>query len=232
MLLTIVGVLSGCNSDEENLPIDLKVKEITIVDDELAALDVPVFTYENGLLTSYHLQNGVSANFVYDGQNLVHWENNSDMGYSHDISYENGWPALITSTNGFGDVTTSEITYNAGELATAGQTEFYWANGNLTKKVFSSGRTFEFTYGPQFNPFRSMPITWKNHGCSEFWGLMTQSENVCLSKKVYNTASQELLPQYSYTFEMVYNDDNYPTQIKARRMSDNVIAITYTIEYQ
>ncbi|RZJ27586.1 MAG: hypothetical protein EOO48_11575 [Flavobacterium sp.] len=68
---------------------------------------------------------------------------------------------------------------------------------------------------------------------SEQWGIMTLSTNNQVSETYFNSFTNPVIsPTDSYTQEITYNSDNYPTEIKRYRVSDNTLVSDLSFQYR
>jgi len=234
----------------ENFPVIKKVTQFTDYGGSGSDTSVTDFIYNGSQLISAHTVSGpqtYDSQFHYDGEKVTsvdYFENGVADGFTT-LTYNGD---LLTSTLSGSDQSEQTIyTYNNGNVATVKsyypvgpnsqlqQSNTYtYTNGNVTQRllenyVFSTS-TYKnvYTYDSKNNPMRGMNkylrLTLGNEG---FDGL---SINNPISWQDINPDTNTVSAEYYY--EIIYNDADFPMEIKRFTASSDFLISETHIEYQ
>ena len=204
------------------------------------------FEYENGTLKRI-ISGTASLEYVYNGNKIVsiNFYNNTVLQKTQTLSYSGDLLTIrqISATE------RTRFEYSGNYLSTANIETLMnnnWStsnvegfsfdnSGNQTERVFSvpfssSGQIFKssFVYDNKNNPFKMMnPYV---RYLLDFQTLIEFSQNNAIQSYSYPDATSTTAT-LSENYEIVYNSNNYPTNIKCRRAINNELKSEITIEY-
>ena len=256
LCILYITIFSSCSNDDggkDNTSNEksILIKKITETvyysdDSETSIMD---FVYENKILKSVTTNTRYKTEFLYDGEKI------SKMNYFRDevpsgsaVFHYNGDFLSYISSEGDPDEKT-EFSYVNGILASE---KYGYIDGekyiiqrelsissdnakNITQIINNSSLTGSETiskdnyfYDNKNNPMKFMNKYYRIVFISEGFG--GQTANNVVSRESYYPATNEV-PKY-YISEIIYNNDNFPIEIKKiSKESNNVISKT-VIEYQ
>ena len=204
------------------------------------------FEYQNGNLKRIFSGTN-SAEYQYNGNKIisVNYYQNSVLNNSQEITYSgdllvmkqiNANERIRLDYNGnnlFSSTYESLINNNWGSANT--ESFIFDNNGNQTQRIFSynySGTVQSFkstyVYDNKNNPFKMMNPYLKY--LLEPNSFINKSQNNVTQSYSYPDASSTTAT-LSENYEIVYNSQNYPTNIKCRRAINNELKSEITIEY-
>ncbi len=239
----------GCSSDDSGSSETgngLLVKSIsyTTYDEGITHTDQAELNYSGNVLESVLNPPNKKIEFVYSGNKVTETKHYVDdvLSRTNTYSYDGDLLASVTSNDGeqilysYNGNVLSEMTYQLfdGSVWNTYETESYvFSQNNLIQKTQTNflGETYESrtTYDvddknnptKNMNPYLRMTLVVP--------GIHPMSNNNATLALVYSPSSSTT-PTSGYTYEMVYNPENYPTSIIVKE-GDTIISET-TIEYQ
>ncbi|GEP49930.1 hypothetical protein FNO01nite_06020 [Flavobacterium noncentrifugens] len=257
-LIAFVFAIAGCSGDDDSNALEVTqpqilIKKITeIINSNSSDKRTITFSYENGKLVSSTTTNANVAtvyrsDFVYNGDKVEHvisYADNVERGRNTYI-YDGDLLTKIVSnrvdqsqtkysyTNGM--LSYSESGYLMNETYTVSSTKnFIFAAGNLIEEQrfsadFGTPVTSKttYTFDHKNNPTKFMNKSLRYVFSVE--GFDGMSENNALSRLSYYP-STTTTPNL-YTYQLVYDANDFPTEIKQFSPEGAVISLT-KIEYQ
>lgn len=246
-ILTLFACSSDDNSNSSNSN-SLTIKKIT----ETLYEDGPEpytysfdFNYENGVLKNIQREN-VKLEFIYEGDNIVksNQYDGTTILESYTIIYEgNNIKALLQDDNNEkseyvfqNDVLKSKTYYFSNDGIDWDPNEitnYVFTNGNVTEQRYSllsggvnTSKT-TYTYDEKNNPMRNMNKHLRY--LLPLYGFSLLNANNAMTQNFYNTL-ESTTPSQESRYEIVYNSDNFPIEIK-RIMGTNNLRSKTVIEY-
>jgi len=254
--LLLFPIVFACNSDDnatttpgENSKVLLTKLTQTVYYSSDENVTVTKFNYQGDKLVNISDETLVGRlEFVYEGDKIVRanqFNNTELLGYNT-ISYEGNKIKTVQGSN----AQKTEYTYTNDVLNTSTfftfydntwtqvkKSEYTFANRNATQIVerrnfAEEEAVYKIIYGFDLknNPMRDMNPYLKVL-LSEFEGFSALNLNNTISQKSYNGLNATI-PLEEYSYEIIYNSDNFPTQI-IRKLAGSTTPISKTVfEYK
>lgn len=254
-IFSIVSFISCSNDDKDNNtapdanPILIKKITETIYYGGQSDTNVSDFTYENNVLKTVAYNNIYKTEFVYDGDKIIklnYSKNGTADGFT---SYYYTGDLLSYTLSGDNQEEKTEYFYTNNVLVS--EKTGYLDQGkyivqekadysfNEAKNITQSIKTSS-VFGPETVSKQIYSYDDKNHPMKymnkyyrlvfEIEGFNGKSTNNVVSRESYYPITNTV-PNY-YKYEIVYNSNNFPTEIKKIGVSDNNLISKTTIEYQ
>lgn len=203
------------------------------------------FNYENGVLKNIQKEN-IKLEFIYEGDKIV--KSNQYSGTtlleSYTISYEgNNIKTFLQDDNNEkteyvfqNDILKSKTYYFSNDGIDWDPNEitnYIFTNGNVTEQRYSllSGgmntSKITYTYDGKNNPMRTMNKHLRY--LLPLYGFSLLNANNALTQNFYDNL-ESTTPSQESRYEIVYNSDNFPIEIK-RIMGTNNLRSRTVIEY-
>jgi len=203
------------------------------------------FNYENGVLKNIQRENTI-LEFIYEGDKIV--KSNQYSGAtlleSYTISYEgNNIRTFLQDDNNEkteyvfqNDVLKSKTYYFSNDGIDWNPYEvdnYVFTNGNMMehRNLLSGSGTntskTTYAYDQKNNPMRNMNKHLRH--LLPFYGFSLLNANNAMTENFYNTL-ESTTPSQESRYEIVYNSDNFPIEIKRIMGTDNLRSKT-VIEY-
>ncbi|MFC6098222.1 hypothetical protein ACFPVY_16345 [Flavobacterium qiangtangense] len=252
--LFLISLALGCSSDDSNvdspenneteLVLVKKITETVYYDNQEEVL-ASNFTYENNKLVKIDNGSDYDLRITYDGNKVlfskgyVNNQLNSTSSYIYEgdnlvkIQMESSEKAELTYVNG----NLASISYYSGyndSWSLLGKETYTFNNGNISQVIdqnsnggMNSTSKSTYVYGSGKNPFKDLNFYLRL--TLEFEGIHPLNTNIATSSNYFNNL-EATTPSSQFTFQTIYNSENFPTEIKRYDNSNNLLTKT-AIEY-
>lgn len=253
MALTVAAVsVLGCSTDDNGggggtQPDEVRVKKITQIAyfDGDSDTSVSNFTYVGTILTSFGSpERRTDLTYVSGKISEAKYYVNNVLDNTHTFHYNGDKLADVTSTEGERTVFTyagnrvSQIRaqyFDEDVWVTSDTRSFQYSGDNVSQMSvlsdlgggFTNDYRLTYVVDQKNNPLRDMVPEIRQLLTME--GILPMSANNAVSAQSFSPASSTT-PNAAYTYEIVYNSDNFATSIKKKTAEGELITETL-IEY-
>jgi hypothetical protein len=251
LFIAILSVIVSCSNDSDSSSgggvLIKKISEKVYYSGQFD-LTVSNFVYESNILKS--ISTGTyEAKFIYNGNKIMQVDNyynntfdqstkftysGEDLQYTlsgdnedekTEYSYSGGILSAIKSGylngNNFTILNTDNFLFNASSNVSESITNFTNGGSNYSYKDI-------YTYDSKNHPMKDMNKYFRLvFSCEGFDGL---SNNNVISRDSYSPVTSTIPQEYNY--QIIYNSDNFPTEIKKYATANNDLISETSIEYQ
>lgn len=249
LFVAILSVMVSCSNDSDSSSGGVLIKKISekIYYSGQFDLTVSNFVYESNVLKSISTGN-YEAKFIYNGNKIMRVDSYYNHNLSQSTTFTYDGEELKYTLSGDSEDEKTEYYYSNGILSTIKSgylngnnftvlnTKNYLFNSasNVSEVVTNStngGSNYSYnnvyTYDSKNNPMKDMNKYFRlGFLCEGFDGLSTNNK---ITRYAYSPTTTETIEQY---FQIIYNSDNFPTEIKKYSTTNNVLISETSIEYQ
>lgn len=252
--LFVLTFLSSCskNSNDElaivNPPANTIKKIIeTVYYNATPTTSFATFIYENGILKQLQADSNYRLDFEYDGNKLMNSKRyqNSILQGTTNLIYNGNLLQIVQVNAGErtqftyqGNVLKSseyQSNSNSGWTTLESKNYTFDANNNISETLrFNnfSGTPSNYKYGSTYdnknNPFSQMNPYIRLFFDFETIDILSQNNK---SKTFTFTSPTSTTSTQTEYYEIIYNSQNYPTSVKKKRFTTNVLVSEMSIEY-
>lgn len=248
VLILTFSVLFSCSNDNDSEN-QLVVKKITeeIFFYNSSEITTENFIYENSKLVKSIRSNGDYVTFLYEDNKVVKfikYNASNELVGATNLTYNGNDLVKIEPNAGElrniffyqnGKLSSQEDSYfNITEYIPTAKREYTFDYNNNVVQILSTGyyqnvstSKSVYTFDDKNNPLKNMNKYLRLFFSTE--GLNGLSNNNRISQDVYSPISNTT--PTNFTYEYIFNSDNYPTTIKKFRQNETLVSNT-TIEYQ
>lgn len=250
--LLLFSTVLACSSDDNATTAPGETQKVlltkitqTVYYSSSENVSVTKFNYQGDKLVNISDEASINRlEFVYEGDKVVRANqlNNTELLGYNTISYDgnnlktvqgsNAQKTEYSYTNGVLNSSTSSTFYD-NTWTQVRKSEYTFTNNNATQIVQRRNFSGEeavykstYTFDSKNNPMRDMNPYLKLL-LFEFEGFSPLNLNNTISEKSFN-GLDALTPSEEYSYEIIYNGDNFPTQI-IRKVTGSTTPISKTV---